>query len=184
MADVALGIRPHSGWAVLVAVSPRPDVRLVHRARIDVLADGDPKQPWHAAQDARLGPDDAAALATRVAEGARTAADRALAEATAAITAGGDTVVAAAIVGEPRDLPEPARILASHALLHSAEGDLYFSALADAAEAMGLEVLAISPRAVSVEEHAELLADLGRGAGPPWRVDHKLAVVAALTALG
>jgi hypothetical protein len=180
---VALGIRPHSGWAVVVAVTAPPDVQLVHRSRIEVLAEGDPRQPWHAAQDAGLSPADAAALADRVAEGARAAAVAALAAVVADVAARGLEPVAAALVGEPHPVPDPARILASHALLHTAEGELFWSALAEGAGAAGLGVLAVPPKSVSLDPYAELLATMGKAAGPPWRADHKLAVVAALLAL-
>ena len=43
----------------------------------------------------------------------------------------GHRAVAAAVVGEPHEVPGPARILASHALLHAAEGELFWSALAE-----------------------------------------------------
>jgi hypothetical protein len=177
--DVVLGIRPHSGWAVVVAVAPGPPPRLVARERIEVLADGDPKQPWHAAQDGGLSAADAAALADRVAAGATDAAGKAIA---ALVQATGGDVRAAAVIGEPQDLPPAERILASHPLLHTAEGDLFWTALADGCAACGLDVVAVPAKSIDVDPHTSLLADMGRAAGPPWRVDHRLAVVAALTA--
>lgn len=183
MADVALGLRPHSGWAVLVAVTGPPDVRLVHRDRLEILADGDPKQPWHLAQRNGLSPDEAAALAGRVETGAREAADRALAGVLDAVRAAGHPAVAAAVIGEPRDVPPAERVLASHMLLHAAEGELYRSVLVDAADAAGLAVHVVAPGSIAVDSHAALLAAMGKAAGPPWRADHKLAVVAALDAL-
>ena len=178
---VALGIRPHCGWANLVAVTAAPDVRLVHRARIEVLAAGDPRQPWHHAQDAGLAPADAQALSDRVEAGARAAASTALRSVLDALE---DEVVAAAIVGEPREVPPAERVLRSHALLHSAEGELYRSALAEAATELGVQVVAVPPKSVDVAAHAALLGPLGKAAGPPWQADHKLAVLAALGALG
>ena len=47
-------------------------------------------------------------------------------------------MVAVALVAEPRDLPALGRILASHALVHSAEGELYREVMAEAAEAEGV----------------------------------------------
>lgn len=179
MAPVALGIRPHSGWAVVVAVTGPPDVTLLARRRIEVVAPGDPRQCWHAAQDGGLDPAAAEALETRVAAGARAAADAAL----AAVLAEVGGAVAAGIVGEPRDLPGGDRILANHSLLHSAEGELYRSVLDDAATALGLTVLNVHPKAVPLADHAELLAELKAAAGPPWQADHRLATVVALEAL-
>jgi hypothetical protein len=168
---------------VVVAVTGPPDVQLVHRARLEVLADDDPKQPWHLAQERGLGADEAAALAARVEAGARAAADRGLADVLGAISDGGHRAVAAAVIGEPRDVPAPERVLASHMLLHAAEGELYRSVLVEAADAAGLAVHVVPPPSIAVEPHAALLAAMGKAAGPPWRADHKLAVVAALAAL-
>ena len=88
-----------------------------------------------------------------------------------------------AVIGEPRDVPPPERVLASHMLLHAAEGELYRSVLVDADAAAGLAVHVVPPDAVTVDAHADLLATMGKAAGAPWRADHKLAVVAALAAL-
>ena len=184
MAAVALGIKPHSGWAVLVAVTGPRDVELVHRARIEVLADGDPKQPWHLAQDAGMDPDAAQALADRVERGALDAARRSLQEATAAVEAAGHAATIGAVIGVPRDVPPAASVLRSHTLLHSAEGELFRSALAEAVADAGLDVVVVEPSAISLAPHADLLATLGKSAGPPWRADHKAAVAAALSALG
>ena len=158
-----------------------PDVRLVHRARVEVLADGDPKQPWHLALESGLSPADADALAARVEAGARAAADAALAAVLAGVVAEGHSLVAAAVIGEPRDVPSAARVLASHMLLHAAEGELYRGVLADAVGAAGLALHGVPPASVSGDDHAVLLAAMGKAAGPPWRADHKLAVAAALS---
>ncbi len=179
MPDVALGIRPHSGWAVVVAVTAPPDLRLVHRSRIEVLADGDPKQPWHDAQERALSPADAQALADRVELGAVAAASGALRR---VVDETDGSVVAAAVIGEPRDIPDAARVLANHSLLHAAEGALFWSALAESAADLGVRVVAVPPKSVAVADHAGLLGPMGRAAGPPWQADHKLAVVAALSA--
>jgi hypothetical protein len=164
---------------VLVAVTAPPDVRLLHRARLDILADGDPKQPWHAAQHGGLSPAQAVALADRVEAGARKAAVESLGAAVAAVDG---EVVAAAVIGEPKDVPPPERVLARHLLLHLAEGELYRSVLADAADELGLAVVPVPVGSVSVDAHAPLLAAMGKAAGRPWQADHKLAVAAALLA--
>jgi phosphoserine phosphatase len=85
-------------------------------------------------------------------------------------------------------------ILASHALLHAAEGDLYREALAEAAASSGLAVAGFPPKELYSEAAAqfgvteavmrELLARTGKAIGSPWRADHKEAALAALLALG
>jgi len=177
--ELALGLRPHSGWAVAVAVAGPPEPELVWRARVDVLAPGDPKQPWHQAQDRGLSPSAADALVARVALGARSAADDVIAT---ALDLG---VVAVGIAGVPKHVPATDRVLANHSLLHLAEGELYRAVLADAAEAAGLPVVSIAPKDLGddVEEHGAVLAELRREHGAPWQADHKLATVVAWAAL-
>jgi hypothetical protein len=177
--DLALGLRPHSGWAIAVVVAAPPEPELVWRARVEVLGRGDPKQPWHEAQYRALDPVAADALAARVAVGARLAADRVVAT---AVDLG---VVAVGIVGAPRELPPADRILTNHSLLHAAEGELYRAALADAAEATGLPVTCAAAKDLDddLDAHADALAELRREHGAPWQADHKLAAVAAWAAL-
>jgi len=162
-----------------VAVAGPPELELVWRARADVLGPGDPKQPWHAARDGGLSPDDADALIARVRAGARTAADAVIA------TALHFGVVAVGIVGVPRDVPATEKVLRNHSLLHSGEGELYRSVLADAAEAAGLPVVSIAEKDLNadLDEYAEALAELRREHGAPWQADHKLATVVAWAAL-
>nr|MBA2282308.1 hypothetical protein [Acidimicrobiia bacterium] len=122
-------------------------------------------------------------LHDRVADGARAAADIALAGLVAELRAEGHRPVAAGLVGEPRDLPDADRILANHMLLHSAEGELYRCALTDAAEAIGIPVTCFHPKAVATSGRAGLFAALRKAAGPPFAADHRLAVAVALDAL-
>ena len=92
-----------------------------------------------------------------------------------------------------RPLPDLAAILASHALIHTADGVLYREALADAAGHCGLtllevrerELLARGAKALKVREDALLprLTEMGRPLGSPWRQDEKLAALVAWLAL-
>lgn len=59
--DVALGLRPHSGWAAAVAVGAGPIV--LERDRIALADVPPPVQPYHEA--AGLAPGDAAAWSGR-----------------------------------------------------------------------------------------------------------------------
>jgi hypothetical protein len=86
-----------------------------------------------------------------------------------------------------------ASILASHALIHGADGEHFRNALSGAAERLGLRVCRVPARAL--EAHAakhlgqpvdRLLAvvnQLGRGAGPPWGADQKKAALLAWSLL-
>jgi hypothetical protein len=97
----------------------------------------------------------------------------------------------AVLLGSGRTLPDLAHILASHALIHAAEGEMYRKLLAQAAEHCGLTVVGIKERELfeqaalhrsrsQIEKH---LLQLGRSLGPPWTQDQKVATVAAWIAL-
>jgi hypothetical protein len=183
MGIAGIGIRPHSGWAVVVAVGARPECRVLVRRRIEVLGEGDPRQPWHEAQQLGLDPDEADALDERVFSGARAAATAGITDLLADVAAAGHQVRAVGIAGEPRDLPPAGQILRNHMLLHSAEGELYRSALTCAAAEAGLPVTCFHPKSLPMGGYAELLTRVGKEAGRPWSADHRLATVVALEAL-
>ena len=173
-APVAVGIRDHTGWAVAVALGPGPAV--VDRRRLQLLDDSLPRQPYHAAQDLPL--DEAADLVARVEAAALEAATDAL----RALCAGLGRPVAAVAVGPAPRVPDSLeRILASHTLLHAAEGALYREAIAEAAAGLGLPVVRFDLKTVLGEVDVDLAA-LGRGLGPPWQKDHREAAAGALLA--
>ncbi len=84
-------------------------------------------------------------------------------------------------------------ILASHALIHAADGDHFRNALFVAAEQCRLEVCRIPAK--SLEAHAAkclrrpvnkilgIVNNLGLGKGPPWGADQKKAALLAWTLL-
>ena len=132
--EVALGFRPHSGWAVGVVVGLGPVVLGRHRLELP-----GPTQPYHDAVGLPLA--EAEELVAQATTAAYERAAAALAE-----LAAGHQVVGAAIVagaGTVREDVPLARVLAAHAMLHAAEGELYRDALADAADALGLPVTLI-----------------------------------------
>jgi hypothetical protein len=104
-------------------------------------------------------------------------------------------VAGVGLAAKTSQLPESLeKILASHALLHAAEGDLYREALAEAAAACGLPVAGFPPKELygdaavqlGIDEGAvrDLIARTGKAIGSPWRADHKEATLAAVLALG
>ena len=86
-------------------------------------------------------------------------------------------LVAVGVTGFPRDVPALDKVLASHALLHLAEGELYRGAICDAADARGLTVVPIHPKdgisetahalGAAPEPFAQRLADLRAELGAP-----------------
>jgi hypothetical protein len=158
---------------------------------VQLCPDDLPRQVYHAAQE--LPRPRAAALVATV--------DAAVAATTAAVlrdlvevAQAHGRLVAVAVIGHPRDVPDLDTALANHSMLHAAEGELYRGALDDAADARGLPVTPAPPKR-TIEEAAVALGTTGDslsarlGAlraelGAPWQADHKHATAAALMALG
>jgi hypothetical protein len=191
---IAFGLRAHSGWAVLVAVSGSPTTAVVLDRRRLSLCDGSfPRQPYHAAEE--LPAAKAAALVERSLDTADRLA-RAEVNAAAKALAGGGRHVAAAglLLGSARPLPGslPA-ILGSHPLIHTAEGEMYRNALRTACERAGIPVVGLRERDISETAAVRLgldgdalrarLTALGKPLGPPWSQDEKLAALAAWLAM-
>ena len=196
MVHAAIGLRVHSGWAVLVAVAGSPaSPDVIDRRRIELI-DGESlggPQPYHAAAEMESGP--GKELVGRAIASARVHAAKALRAAVADLRKKGYNAGACGIVaasGKP--LPELRAILASHALIHTAEGEMFRDALAHAAHQMGLAVervpekglfAAVKPRlGISEEALKRRLAEIGRQIGSPWRQDEKNATVVAALVLG
>lgn len=191
----ALGCRAHTGWAALVVVAggvARPEV--VFRGRAEL---GDPRgrvrrNVYHAAR--ALEPAAAADLveaAERIAaEQAAAALERTFRQAT---DEGAVVRSCAVVVGTSAGEARLETILASHALVHAAEGRLYQGALLQSAESRGLDTIAIPKRSIWEQGEAALgvardelqhwIDQLRREVGPPWAQDQKLAALAAWIAL-
>jgi hypothetical protein len=90
------------------------------------------------------------------------------------------------LLASGRPLPALPAILASHALIHTAEGELFREALRVAGARCGLPVTAVKERdlALSIPPPVQsYIQKLGRTIGPPWRQDEKFASMAAWMAL-
>lgn len=195
LAAAALGFRAHSGWAAMVAVAgPIESPEVVSRCRIE-LADPKiprPVQPYHAAQEMEL--KEAEAYIGKFTEEAKDFATQAVRAAVQELQKEGYQVAGCGIVtGSGRPTPTVEAALASHPLLHTAEGELFRNAIIHAAEKCRLpvcrvrekEALASSAEKLSlpVERLQFLIAELGRSIGPPWGQDQKLAALVAWLAL-
>jgi hypothetical protein len=191
MKRAALGFRMHSGWGVLVAVSGDANsVELVDRKRIVTMDPGMPgaKQPYHHAANLSLP------------EAEKHLANCAAASERLSLTAIGEVVrelnerhyrIAGSVVllSSGRPLPPLSKILASHPLLHTAEGEFFRNAVRKACEDLKISVTTFSERelddrakrafgnAASRVQHR--IASLGTSIGPPWTKDHKAAALAA-----
>jgi hypothetical protein len=190
-----LAFAPHSGWSAVVALGgSSADPRLLARSRVEMADPAAPesRQPYHTVEALPL------EQAAR-----RLAGYRAVAEemAYAAIQALRHDLVArghaAASVGildsSGRTGASLAAVLASHALIHTADGDHFRQALATAAARCGLLVSRVRGRDLQERAQARLgrsasqlqqrVKELGRQAGPPWGADQKAAALLAWTLL-
>lgn len=178
MKRTCLGFRVHSGWTAVVAVAAG---QVVERGRIE-LADpaiAGSKQPYHAAEPLPL------AEARELVESCRArSADLAregLERTVAVLGSKGFAVEACVVVtASGRPLPALPAILASHAMIHTAEGEFFRDVVGQAAAALGLLVTKVKERELKARaDFAARVTQLGRGLGPPWREDEKLSALAA-----
>jgi hypothetical protein len=191
MNRAALGFQMHSGWGVLVAVSGQATpVEVIVRRRI-VITDPEisgAKQPYHHAAGLGL-PESEDYLAACAAASERLAI-AAIGEVVRDLSAQHYLIVGSAVLlSSGRSLPSLSNILASHPLIHTAEGELFREAVRKACVGMNISVTAIRNR--DLDEQATIafgnevsrvrlrLSRLGNSIGPPWTKDHKSAALAA-----
>lgn len=195
MKRAAIGVRMHSGWGVLVAVfNNAGTVEVVDRRRLAVTAPGTPGaiQPYHFAENLEL-PEAEKFL------GDCFATSRGLALAAVRDVVGElrgrqyDVIGAAILLALGRPLPPLAKILASHALIHAAEGEFFREVFSKACEGLDLSVTGFRERDLDECVQAtfgktagrmeQQISALGRSIGPPWTSDQKTAALAALVVL-
>jgi hypothetical protein len=192
----ALGWSVHTGWAVLVAVSGTgASAAVVDRRRIEMMPHRDVKLPrfvFHAAQ--KMAPAAAERFVREANQLSSTNARAAIQAAAGELRAGGYEIAASGIVVGNKRLEAPlAAILESHALIHTAEGQLFRDAIRRACDSLKLPVTEIGGKELearaakvlhlSAAALAERLARIGSAAGRPWSKDHRQACLAALIAL-
>jgi hypothetical protein len=196
MKKVAVGFRVHSGWSAVVVVLLEKGVPVVlRRIRLQMVKTFSYayRQPYHTAERMELGE------AEKFVAGVRAEAEELTYEALRELKLelkglqwqldGGCLLLASG-----RALPEFAKILASHALIHTADGELFRAAIRGACARCGVLVTTIREREVLERcadrfslKPAEALrraAELGRDFGAPWTQDEKFATLAAWWALG
>ena len=191
MKPAALGIRMHSGCGVLVAVSgDTASLEVPDRRRIVTI---NPEihgstQPYHHAANLEL-PEAERYLANCAAISERLAFT-AIGELLKELDARGCRIAGAAfLLASGRPLPRLAKILASHPLIHTAEGEFFLNAASKACERLKIPVTAVRER--EVEQLAKTtfgkaasgvqrrISTLGASLGPPWTKYHKTAALAA-----
>ncbi|MBZ5553508.1 MAG: hypothetical protein LAO21_12360 [Acidobacteriia bacterium] len=191
----ALGFRSHSGWAALVVLTGSPRSPLVlDRRRIELV---DPAiqgsaQPYHAAE--KLDLKDAEKFINDCTRRTELMARQVLRDVIPPLQKKGLDISGCGILlssGNPAKTL--AATLASHALIHAAEGDFFRHALIHASEHFGLPITMVQERELweRAASDLELMVDklqarideMGRTLGPPWTEDQKLATLAGWLAL-
>lgn len=190
--EAALGFRAHSGWAALVAVAgPAAEPAAVVRRRVE-LSVRTPRQPFHAAEALAFAK--AEELVRRATDEATALAERAVKDAVAELASMGHAGVAAGLLrAAGRPLPGLREILASHALIHAAEGELFRDVLRRASRGCGLRLVEAGEKELEERAARSLrrppgeiqarLAAWGKALGPPWTQDEKRAALVAWLAL-
>ena len=148
MRRAAIGIRVHSGWGALVAISHENGaIELLERRRVAITGttDGGAAQPYHAARNLPLAEAEsflADAFAT-----AQAAAASGLRETIDVLRSQKYRIAGCAILmAAGRTLPPLEKILAAHPLLHTAEGQFFREAFAKACESHKILVTKIRER--------------------------------------
>ena len=168
----------------MVAVAGSIDApRILERRRI-VIADPEmpgSRQPYHAA--AELSFPRAEALVQQAIDSSRALALEALSAAVNSLRSRGHDVAAVAVLlGSGKPLPALEKILASHPLLHTAEGEMFRDVLIWAGKESRLPVAGIREKSLDAASLKQI-DSLGKLIGPPWTQDQKHASLAALMTL-
>jgi hypothetical protein len=195
MRRAALGIRVHSGWGALIAVShENAAIEILDRRRVSITGttDAGASQPYHAARNLHIS--EAAPFLASAFAAAHTAASSGLREVMDALHGQEYQVTGCTILmASGRALPPLERILAAHPLLHTAEGVFFREAFAKACDSNHIPVTKVKERdleaalkekfgrnAARIKKKIQLLA---RTVGSPWTTDQKLATLSALLVL-
>ena len=190
-----MGFSAHSGWAAMVVLSNNgARLSVLARSRIELIdaSDPDSQLPYHTVEF--LGLETAALRLTDYMTVAEGLAFSAINAQRATLSEKGFKLTCVGILDALPRKPSPlATTLASHALIHGAEGMHFRNALSTAAQRNGLKVYRTPAR--TVETHAvqtlhlplprvlDTVNGLGRQLGPPWGADQKQAALLAWTLL-
>ena len=193
--STALGFRAHSGWAVGVALGGPPrSPEVIDRRRIALIEAGSPGgvQPYHVARTMDL------LKAEEFINSVIAAIDR---SALAAVRAFADAIgghnqkiaCCGIVLASGRALPSLEATLRSHAMVHTAEGELYRAAIARAAKNLGWRCIRVPERDLYKLAAQQLripepklktrTIEMGQALGSPWSADEKCATLVAWLAL-
>ncbi len=193
--QAAVGFRVHSGWSAVVAVSLEKSAPVVLARQRVHLVDTftyEFRQPYHTAEKMLAG--EAREFISRMQAEARRLAYRAVRELESRTHEQGVKLTRCGLLlASGRPLPGLEKILASHPLIHTADGELFREGILHAIARCGLEdfrvkekeLLDRAGRMLRIKPNAlmQRVTDLGRSVGSPWSQDEKFATLAAWLAL-
>jgi hypothetical protein len=191
MQNAAVGFRVHSGWAAAVTLCGPTDAPVVvdrRNIRLVKTYTYTFRQPYHTA--AKMERPEALKFIRGVQSDAKRLAVASLHSLQADLTEGDFRLISGALLlASGRALPGLEQILLSHALIHTADGELFRDNLRAACGRCDLRIEGIKEKEL-FETASEVLGiqtdalkrrvtTLGKALGPPWSTDEKLAALAA-----
>lgn len=195
MKSAAIGIRVHSGWGALVAMAGLQGMEEVIMRRKVVIIDAKASgvtQPYHYVEEMELRAAERH-LSKCAADSCRLAL-QALSQIAKELREGDFHLEGSAILlGSARPLPDLDEVLASHALIHAAEGEFFRQAFREALERLEIPVTGIRERELkdcatatfgkAASDIQNRINAMGRSLGPPWTQDEKTSALAAAIVL-
>ncbi len=192
MTDAAIGIRMHSGWGALLATSgDAAMVEVIDRKRIVIADPGNvpgATQPYHFA--AKMALPEAKKYLSNCAKVSEHLALTAIQTVVRELHSREYRIVGSAVLlASGRTLPTLPEILASHPLIHTAEGEFFRTVFWRACESLDIPVTGIRERDLDECAHAlfgkvspqvwRRISGLKSSLGSPWTEDQKKASLAA-----
>jgi hypothetical protein len=191
MKTAALGFRVHSGWTSLIALAlekNRPIILARQRPHLVATFSYTFRQPYHTAEKMDLA--EAQTFLDQQRDEARVLALAALRAAQTEVAQQGYKLTRAALLlASGRPLPELPKILASHSIIHTADGEFFRESLLHACNRANLPVTKLKDRELLATASKSLqrtpaaltrfINDLGKPLGSPWTADEKFATLAA-----
>lgn len=195
MKPAAIGVRVHSGWGAVVVVAGQSGAEeIIERRKIIIIDTKKPGavQPYHYVQE--MEPPAAERHLTSCSIESKSLAREALEHISSELLKREYALAGTAILlSSARPLPELDEILASHALIHTAEGEFFRQAFRHAFESLEVPVTGIRER--DLDERAQEafgklskqvrknIDGMRRVLGPPWTQDEKMATLTAAIVL-
>ena len=195
MKQAAVGFCVHSGWSAVVALSMTKGSPVVEiRERVHLVEEFTfrLRQPYHTAENMPLV--EAREFIDKVRKTAGHLAHRSIRSLQERLHEHGcELNRGTLLLASGKRLPELEAVLESHALIHTADGELFREAIREAGSHCGLRLLRVREKELlkrasqqSGRSEAVLLQqakELGRPFGSPWSRDEKFATLAAWLAL-